>query len=580
MRTRHEPRHAAKGPGRPGARALGVAATVGAVSLLMSGTALADNVYVDTDLTLPGHANSYSVTVDANQPVSTSAQIVVEYNGTKHVPADSTVVFGFDAAHSSTLPSGATVDDITVSTPASGWGTTTPSVWASGDISLTSPTTGGLHTYTIKYLVTADGTAACAKLTTGPDQCLAAGATMTVNVTVNDTDADGVGDGADNCKFVSNPLQEDSDSNGVGDACETSAPPTDTDGDGVVDSSDNCPTVPNANQDDADNDGLGNACDDNSYSPQLGTAAANANGNEGGTLQTHGSFTDTDGNGTLAITSDDGLVTDNGDGTWTWSLSTTDDTSGTVVVTASDGEHTSATDTFDYQAVNVAPTLSTLTLGGATGTACIGGTTVTLDFSFSDPGTDDTWTVDVNWGDGTAHSPAAASAQGTQSQQSHTYAAGSFTVTVTVADDDGGSDSDTGSISHSYSMSSLQAPFNPDGSSVWKFGSTIPVKVKILDCHNAPVGGLAPVVGFKLLSSFDPILSVDESTSTVSSDTGGVMRYDASAGQYVYNFATKALPDTSASYMMDVRESHSTGKTDAGAATAGQSYQKFGIRLK
>jgi hypothetical protein len=68
---------------------------------------------------------------------------------------------------------------------------------------------------------------------------------------VQDVDEDGVPDGADNCADVPNPGQEDFNSNGVGDACEDSdqdgvwdylefqfgTDPTlqDTDGDGLTD---------------------------------------------------------------------------------------------------------------------------------------------------------------------------------------------------------------------------------------------------------------------------------------------------------------------------------------------------------
>ena len=56
-------------------------------------------------------------------------------------------------------------------------------------------------------------------------------------------DPDGVGDACDNCPDVNNPDQDDSDRDGVGDAC------------------DNCPHNPNSNQKDSDGDGVGNACD-------------------------------------------------------------------------------------------------------------------------------------------------------------------------------------------------------------------------------------------------------------------------------------------------------------------------------
>ena len=48
--------------------------------------------------------------------------------------------------------------------------------------------------------------------------------------------------------------------------------------------------------------------------------------------------------------------TDNGNGSWSWSLATTDNGSGTVVISAGDGEHKAATETFNWSAANVAPT--------------------------------------------------------------------------------------------------------------------------------------------------------------------------------------------------------------------------------
>jgi hypothetical protein len=65
--------------------------------------------------------------------------------------------------------------------------------------------------------------------------------------------------------------------------------------------------------------------------------------------------------------------------------------------------------------------------------------------SFSDPGPDSPWTVDVDWGDGSPHTTLSQTATGVITAQSHTYGDnapnnGTYTVKVKVTDEDGGSD--------------------------------------------------------------------------------------------------------------------------------------------
>ncbi len=65
-------------------------------------------------------------------------------------------------------------------------------------------------------------------------------------------------DNADNCPFVPNTDQTDSDGDGVGDVCDNAA--FDNDGDGVPNGADGCPTDPNKTEPGAC--GCGNLDDD------------------------------------------------------------------------------------------------------------------------------------------------------------------------------------------------------------------------------------------------------------------------------------------------------------------------------
>ena len=94
--------------------------------------------------------------------------------------------------------------------------------------------------------------------------------------TTTDPDADGV-PGWDNCAYVFNPDQKDSDGDGAGDACDP-----DDDNDAVDDAADNCAFAYNPEQRDTDGDGIGDECDPETPNTPCKVAARGAFG--GGNL--------------------------------------------------------------------------------------------------------------------------------------------------------------------------------------------------------------------------------------------------------------------------------------------------------
>lgn len=300
--------------------------------------------------------------------------------------------------------------------------------------------------------------------------------------------------------------------------------------------------------------------------PAVGAAPSNQTGLEGDTLSTSGSFTDVAADPiTITKESGAGSLTLGANGAWSWSLGTTDNGGGEVVIKADDGDGGITRSSFTHTATNVSPVLSDLALTGHTGTACLTGNTVGLKFTVTDPGSADTMTGTINWGDGQSSTFTSRSVDTT-----HAYAPGNHTITVNVSDDDGAAAvSKSASVSRNYAIGAIQSPFNADGSSVFKYGSTVPVKVRITDCANVTVTTLAPTIRVGLGSSTAPSTAINETVdSTSAADTTGVMRYDTTSSQYIYNMATKSLTDGDAKYVVKV--------ADAGASVQ----QNFGLRTK
>jgi hypothetical protein len=260
----------------------------------------------------------------------------------------------------------------------------------------------------------------------------------------------------------------------------------------------------------------------------------------------------------------------------------------TVRIQVTDGANTDSNEaTKSVTVANVNPTIGALTVTGNSGTACIGSTNVVnLSFSITDPGVD-THSGTINWGDGTTTQFNGSTPPSPFSvTQQHSYSAGTYTITVNASDSDPGgnaapkSTSGTQNVSLLYKVSELQDPVNPSTAatmSVFKSGSTVPLKVIITDCNNQPVNGLVPRISFTKVNPSTPALGVNEALSTQPNDTNFLMR-DAGNGQYIYNLNTKTLPDLDATYNATITDSKAT---QTAPATYGPKVtQNFGIRSK
>ena len=169
----------------------------------------------------------------------------------------------------------------------------------------------------------------------------------------------------------------------------------------------------------------------------------------------------------------------------------------------------------------------------------------------------ETWTADVDWdNDGTYEDTGNTITTG--GTLTHTYAtAGSHTAKVKVTDDDGGvSNEKTATVAVNYNLSSILQPVNNTRNgqqpSMFKYGSTIPVKIEVTDCDGSHPSTLDIRVFWSLSSSDPPPAGTDEAVSTSAADTGNKMRF--SDPIYIFNLSTKAITaDPTVTVRIDVK---------------------------
>lgn len=410
-----------------------------------------------------------------------------------------------------------------------------------------------------------------------------------------DGDGDGVFDDDDNCPLVANPDQADADGDGIGDLCDRNAFAP-----GVGDAADpnpasgpeGSPLVVNGSF--ADLDGM---------APTLTKASGRGSVTDHGDSTWTWSLTPADdGAGGVQVQADDGPHTATDTFLWSASnvAPTADigndgpiDEGGSATVSLTNAFDPSAADTTagfhyafsctngalpstyaaagtahsivcpfaddgsypvsgrifdkddgytDYATTvvvdNVAPTVTNVSLSGASGTACLNGNTTTLGFAWTDPaGASDTYSYDVDWGDGSAHALASGQVSPVAGL-SHAYAAGTSTISILVSDEDGGTSTPvTRQVSLVYASSGFLPPVT--GRATFKQGSTIPVKLRVVDCAGLPVTGLA----------LDLHLGLVGGAEVAPLSTNGLgMRL--AGDQYLFNLSTKRTDLTPGTYRL------------------------------
>ena len=91
----------------------------------------------------------------------------------------------------------------------------------------------------------------------------------------------------------------------------------------------------------------------------------------------------------------------------------------------------------------------------------------------------------------------------------------------------------------SYPWSGFLQPINADGSSIFKLGSTVPVKFQLAAASAGITNAVARLSCAKVSNGV--VGTEMEAVSSAAATTGNLFRYDATTNQYIFNWGTKGL---------------------------------------
>jgi hypothetical protein len=90
-----------------------------------------------------------------------------------------------------------------------------------------------------------------------------------------------------------------------------------------------------------------------------------------------------------------------------------------------------------------------------------------------------------------------------------------------------------------YTWSDVLQPINVDGTSIFKQGSTVPVKFRLTGAASSLTTLAARILVAQVSNSI--VGSEVEAVSTSAADSGNTFRYDSTSGQYIFNLNTKGM---------------------------------------
>jgi hypothetical protein len=130
---------------------------------------------------------------------------------------------------------------------------------------------------------------------------------------------------------------------------------------------------------------------------------------------------------------------------------------------------------------------------------------------------------------------------------------GTTSVACTATDTAGNTAAGQFPVTVIYAWSGALQPVTADGSSIFKAGSTIPVKFTLTGASAGIADATATLSYAKVSNQIEG--NVLEAVTNAGATTGNQFRYDATAGQYIFNWSTKGLTAGTYSIKIDLGDS-------------------------